>query len=152
MGKAHDILFDLLPGVVALVRAFGLDDSGLAPTKTRLPGMTDGTPIVLDEAAGHVHQLAAAWRGEPSDSVDPLLRMEADASAGRDLLDLESVWQAARSDATGDRLIEIDATYRRSTDALAATLAAAIEARTHANVDALMTHAGYIEAKHGVPA
>jgi len=144
--NAHDMLNDMLPAMVALGRAFDLDMSGLHPNQDKLPGMAGNNR--LDHAASHVHELAARWREDPSDMIQPVLKLEADAAAGRDLRDLESVWLAARADVEGEELAMIDATYARSVDALEATLTAAIEARIRANGDALATHARYIDMKH----
>lgn len=147
LANAYDMLNDMLPAMVALGRAFDLDMIGLQPEKDNLPGMAGDSR--LDRAASHVHELAARWREDPSDMIQPVLKLEADAAAGRDLRDLESVWMAARADLEGEELAMIDATYARSVDALEATLTSAIEARTRANGDALATHARYIDMKHG---
>jgi hypothetical protein len=151
MSYAHASLAESLAAVVAIAEAFDLDTSGLAIGRRQLPGMASDRRQ-LTEAAARVHLLAARWKEGSTQDVDPILRLEADAAAGRDLRDLESVWAAARSQASPERILEIDRTYRSATEALERTLEAALEASGDRAVDALTTHATYIASKHAVAA
>lgn len=146
---ARRTIHHTLPAMTAIARAFDLDVSGLAPTDRILPGMSTARPVLLGDMAGHVHQLAERWASSSNRDVDPMLRMDADAAAGRDLRDLERVWAAARASSAPEDVKAVDESYKRSTDALAATLSAALEAASKADADALTTHSGYIAAKHG---
>jgi hypothetical protein len=137
------------PALVAIARAFDLDVSGLAPDHGRLRGMVDRSAKPLEGAATRVHMLARRWLEADRGGIAPILRLEADAAAGRDLRDLEHVWMDARLNAAPEQHAEIDMAYRRATDALAATLETAIDALATTSADALSTHVGYIEAKHG---
>jgi len=151
MSYAHASLAESLGAVVAIAEAFDLDTSGLAVGRRKLPGMASDRKE-LTEAAARVHLLAARWKEGSTQDVDPILRLEADAAAGRDLRDLESVWAAARSQASPERILEIDRTYRSATEALERTLETALEASGNRAVDALTTHATYIASKHAMAA
>ena len=152
INAAHAAMAECLPALVAIARAFDLDASGLSPTLGDLPGMASRRTKPLTDAASRVHLLAARWKSSADRNVDPLLAMEADAAAGRDLRDLESVWATARSEASPERIMEIDETYRRATDALERTLETALEASGDSAVDALTTHVTYITSKHALNA
>jgi hypothetical protein len=151
MSFAQASISEVLPAMVAIAEAFDLDTAGLAIDKKPLPGMTTGRKQ-LTEAAARVHILADRWRKGSTHDVDPVLRLEADAAAGRDLRDLESVWAAARSEASPERIIEIDRTYRQATEALERTLETALGASGDRAVDMLKTHTRYITSKHAVGA
>jgi len=149
---ARVLLVKCLPALAAIAKAFDLDASGLRPMLGSLPGMAKQRDGTLTDAASRVHQLAARWLSADTQDVDPILRLEADAAAGRDLRDLESVWEAARSQASPERIEAVDATYRSATDALEKTLETALEACGDRAVDALTTHATYIGTKHATNA
>lgn len=148
LGEAHATVANKLPALVAIARAFDLDVSGLAPSRGRLRGMVDPSAKPLEGAATRAHMLASRWL-DSDRNVDPLLRIEADAAAGRDLRDLEAAWMQARREAPPEEHTRIDAGYRRATDALTATLETALDGLSANATDALATQVAYIESKHG---
>lgn len=152
MAYARALLTKCLPALASIASAFDLDARGLRPMLGPLPGMTKQQNGTLTNAASRVHQLATLWLSADTRNVDPILRLEADAAAGRDLRDLESVWETARSQALPERIEAVDATYRNATDALEKTLETALDACGDRAMDALTTHATYISTKHATNA
>jgi hypothetical protein len=145
---AHATVANKLPALVAIARAFDLDVSGLEPSRGRLRGMVDPSAKPLEGAATRAHMLASRWKDSNRD-VDPLLRIEADAAAGRDLRDLEAAWMQARREAAPENHARIDDDYRRATDALTVTLETALDGLSANATEALATQVAYIESKHG---
>jgi hypothetical protein len=141
----------IVPLVVVIAQEFGIDTGGLTPPREGLPGRRMRPAKIAEKAdvrpTSHAHALAQEWLSGDRDGVDILIRIEADAAAGRDLRRLDEAWMAARS-VTTDDVSSIDIRYERGAERLAETLQEAIDLRARTALQTLDTHVRYLESKH----
>lgn len=148
IAKLRNAMAYFVPLLASVATDFGLDTKGLTPTTSRVIGQTLGEPVPISDMSASLNRLAVEWRDGANDAVDLLIRIEADAAAGRDLRGLETAWAAARADAKPEDLDAIDRTYADAGARLSATLSDAIAARGKAQMQTLEIESRYIEAKH----
>jgi len=137
-----------VPLLASVAADFGLDATGLVPTSARVSGQILDKPTPIPLLSESLHRLATEWRDGANDLVDPLIRIEADAAAGRDLRALENAWAVARADASPELVDQVDERFTKAAASLSATLAEAIAMRGRTQMDALEIEARYIESKH----
>lgn len=139
--------------VISVSEEFGLDASPLQRHKTGLPGRNRRLTVVPRQddptPTSRARLLAAEWLAGDRDQVDILVRLEADAAAGRDLRRLEEAWTNARRAATGDTS-EIDRRFAQGADRLAEIVQEAIDLRAETAMQTLDTHVRYVHAKRAV--
>jgi hypothetical protein len=138
----------ILPTIVAVIRDFGLDPKGFAPSSRRLPGQDLGTPVSVPLLASRARALACEWLDGDNAGVPMLDRIEADKAATVELDSLESAWSQARSTTPEQNVDEVDASFQRGIDRLSAKLSETIALRSKADRDALETNVRYLDAKH----
>lgn len=137
-----------VPLLASVASDFGLDTTGLTPTTARVSGQVLSEPIPISHMSESLHRLATEWREGANDLVDTLVRIDADAAAGRDLRALENAWAVARADAAPELVDAVDERFGKAAASLSATLADAIAARGQAQMRTLEIEARYVETKH----
>lgn len=137
-----------VPLLASVAADFGLDATGLVPTSARVPGQMLDKPTPIPLLSESLHRLATEWRDGANDLIDPLVRIEADAAAGRDLRALENAWAVARADASPELVDQVDERFTKAAASLSSTLAEAIAMRGRTQMDALEIEARYIKSKH----
>lgn len=144
-------MVNAMPIVASIAEDFGFDVEGLVPPTSPLPGMIRSsvpTPRTDDGVpTSELRSLADRWIEGDRERVDVLVRIEADAAAGRDLRQLEEAWTAARR-ASPEDAAEIDARYEAGAARLRAVLQNAIDARARTARDQLDIRVRYVETKH----
>lgn len=138
----------IVPLMGSIAQDFGLDATGLVPTTARLAGQRLDHPVELPMLSAPLRRLADEWSSKPNESVDVLIRIEADSAAGKDLRALEAAWGAARNSASPEEVDAVDAKYMAGAELLCATLSQAIADRSKRDFDQLATTTRYIEQKH----
>lgn len=138
----------LLPTIVAVIRDFGLDPKGFAPSTRRLPGQDLDHPTAIPLMAAPARTLAAEWLDGDNGSVPTVDRMDADKAATTELDALESAWAQARTTADAAQVDDVDASFQRGLDRISARLSAAIMLRARTDRDVLETNVRYLDVKH----
>jgi hypothetical protein len=148
VAKLRNAMAYFVPLLASLASDFGLETKGLTASTSRVIGQVLDEPVPICEMSSSLNRLAAEWRDGANDAVDVLVRIEADAAAGRDLRGLENAWAAARADAKPEDVDSIDASYAKAGARLAATLSDAIAARGRLQLQTLEIETRFIETKH----
>lgn len=148
ISKLRAVMAYFVPLLASVATDFGLDTTGLTPTTARVAGQVLGEPIPISHMSESLHRLASEWRDGANDLVDTLIRIDADAAAGRDLRALENAWAVARSDAPPELVDAVDERFGKAAATLSATLADAIALRGRAQMQTLEIEARYVETKH----
>lgn len=141
-------LAGILPTIVAIIRDFGLEPRGFAPSSRRLPGQDLGAPTAVPLLAAPARTLAAEWLNGDNGSVPMLDRIEADKAATTELDALESAWVQARSTTPPEEVDGVDASFQRGIGRLCATLSETIALRARTDRDVLETNVRYLDVKH----